>query len=178
MASPFLAEIRAFGFSFAPYGWATCDGQLMPISQNAALFSLIGTNFGGNGTSTFGLPNFQGQAAIDQGTGPGLSPYSVGEQSGETTVTVTLGQLPLHNHVINTLVGQNKTQELVTPNSTAFLGSAGPDDLYNDQTPSPQTSFSPSAIGMASSNAPHDNMQPYVVLLFCIALQGIFPTRS
>ena len=108
MSNPYLGEIRIFGFNFAPIGWATCDGQILSISQNTALFSLLGTNYGGNGTSTFALPNFQGNTGVHQGQGSGLSQYFVGQQSGTTTVTLNQNNLPQHNHVINTQVGRRQ----------------------------------------------------------------------
>jgi microcystin-dependent protein len=177
MSNPYVGEIRIFGFNFAPIGWATCDGQILPISQNTALFSLLGTNYGGNGTSTFALPNFQGDTGVQQGQGPGLSQYFVGQQSGTTTVTLAQNNLPLHNHVINTQAAGVSSQGLHAPTSTAYLGNSDPDRLYNS-TVTPTLSMAPQAIGPSGLGQPHDNMQPYLVLLFCIALQGVYPPRS
>ena len=131
MTNPYVGEIRIFGFNFAPVGWATCDGQILSISQNTALFSLLGTNYGGNGTTTFALPNFQGDTGVQQGQGSGLSQYFVGQQSGTTTVTLNQNNLPLHNHVINTQVAGVSSQGLHAPTSTAYLGNSDPDRLYN-----------------------------------------------
>ena len=177
MSNPYLGEVRIFGFNFAPLGWATCDGQILSIAQNTALFSLLGTNYGGNGTTTFGLPNFQGDTGVQQGQGSGLSPYSVGQQSGTTTVTLNQNNLPQHNHVINTQAAGVSSQGLHAPTSTAYLGNSEPDRVYNT-TATPTLSMAPQAIGSSGQGQPHDNMQPYEVLLFCIALRGVFPPRS
>jgi microcystin-dependent protein len=177
MSNPYVGEIRIFGFNFAPVGWATCDGQILSISQNTALFSLLGTNYGGNGTSTFALPNFQGDTGVQQGQGPGLSQYFVGQQSGTTTVTLNQNNLPLHNHVINTQAAGVSSQGLHAPTSTAYLGNSDPDRLYNS-TATPTLSMAPQAIGPSGTGQPHDNMQPYGVLLFCIAMVGVYPPRS
>jgi len=177
MSNPYLGEVRIFGFNFAPLGWATCDGQILSIAQNTALFSILGTNYGGNGTTTFALPNFQGDTGVQQGQGSGLSPYSVGQQSGTTTVTLNQNNLPQHNHVINTQAAGVSSQGLHAPTSTAYLGNSEPDRVYNT-TATPTLSMAPQAIGSSGQGQPHDNMQPYEVLLFCIALRGVFPPRS
>jgi microcystin-dependent protein len=177
MTNPYLGEIRIFGFNFAPIQWATCDGQILSISQNTALFSLLGTNYGGNGTTTFALPNFQGDTGVHQGQGSGLSPYFVGQQSGTTTVTLNQTNLPQHNHVINTRSAGNSTQNSHGPTSTAYLGDSDPDQLYN-RTATPTLAMAPQAIGPSGQGQAHDNMQPYEVLLFCIAMVGVYPPRS
>jgi microcystin-dependent protein len=177
MSNPYLGEVRIFGFNFAPLGWATCDGQILSIAQNTALFSLLGTNYGGNGTTTFGLPNFQGDTGVNQGQGPGLSQYFLGQQSGTTTVTLNQNNLPSHNHVINTRGAGVSSQGLHAPTNAAFLGNSEPDRLYNT-TATPTLSMAPQAIGPSGQGQAHDNMQPYEVLLFCIALRGVFPPRS
>jgi microcystin-dependent protein len=177
MTNPYVGEIRIFGFNFAPVGWATCDGQILSISQNTALFSILGTNYGGNGTSTFALPNFQGDTGVQQGQGPGLSQYFVGQQSGTTTVTLNQNNLPQHNHVINTQASGVSSQGLHAPTSTAYLGNSDPDRLYNS-TATPTLSMAPQAIGPSGTGQAHDNMQPYEVLLFCIAMVGVYPPRS
>jgi microcystin-dependent protein len=177
MTIPYLGEIRIFGFNFAPYQWATCDGQTLAISQYTALFSLLGTMYGGNGTSTFQLPNFQGNTGVHQGQGSGLSPYYVGEQTGTPTVTLQQNQLPSHTHTINTQAGGTSSQQLHAPTNQAFLGTSTPDKIYADVTPSQQ--FASQAIGpSAGGSTPHENRQPYLVLLFCIALAGVFPSRN
>jgi microcystin-dependent protein len=178
MTNAFIGEIRIFGFTFAPRNWLFCDGQLLSIAQNTALFSIIGTYYGGNGQTTFAVPNFQGRSGVQQGTGPGLSTYDLGEMSGSETVTLTLGQIPIHAHVINTQAASTATQSAKLPTSNAYLGNSFPDALFNDQTPSPTTSFSPSAIGPAGQSLPHENMQPYLVLNYCMCQYGVFPSRN
>jgi len=178
MSEAYIGEIRIFGFNFAPLGWATCDGQLLPIAQYSALFAIIGTFYGGNGTTNFALPNFQGDTGVNQGTGPGLSTYEVGEQSGFANVTLLVGQLPTHNHTINTLDAATGTQGVHTPTTSAYLGNSHPDRVYNNATPSPTTAFNAAAIGISGQNQPHPNMQPYQVQLFCISLEGVFPVRG
>jgi microcystin-dependent protein len=175
--NPYVGEIRIFGFNFAPLGWATCDGQLLSIAQNTALFSLLGTNYGGNGTTTFGLPNFQGDTGVNQGQGAGLSQYFVGQQSGTTTVTLNQTNLPSHNHAINTLGAGTSKQNLHAPTNAAFLGTSLPDKLYA-KTVTPTLAMAPQAIGPSGQGQPHDNMQPYEVLIFCIAMVGVYPPRS
>jgi microcystin-dependent protein len=177
MSNPYLGEIRIFGFNFAPLGWATCDGQLLSIAQNTALFSLLGTNYGGNGTTTFALPNFQGDTGVQQGQGAGLSPYFVGQQSGTPTVTLNQTNLPQHNHVINTQAAGDSKQNLHAPTNVAFLGTSEPDKLYA-KTVTPTLAMAPQAIGSSGQGQAHDNMQPYEVLLYCIALRGVYPPRS
>jgi microcystin-dependent protein len=178
MSEPFLGEMRIFGFNFPPLNWAFCDGQILSIQQHTALFALLGTFYGGNGTTTFALPNFQGRSGVQQGTGPGLSTYAVGELTGERMVTLTLGDLPLHNHAINTKASGAVTQAARIPTPQAFLGTSSPDALYNDATPNPTTMFAPATIGFAGGGQPHDNLQPYQVVNFCISLAGIFPSRG
>jgi microcystin-dependent protein len=172
MADPFVAEIRIFPFNFAPRGWAFCDGQLLPISQNTALFSLLGTNYGGNGESTFGLPNLQGRVPLAPGQGPGLSLRDLGETGGAESITLLTSEVPAHSH---------------TPQSTAEVGlTNAPGDAYlarplgrgsNLYSNSSAGSTSMQPTGAVGGNQPHNNMQPYLTLSFCIALQGIFPPR-
>jgi microcystin-dependent protein len=175
MADQFVAEIRAFPFNFAPYGWAVCNGQLLPISQNTALFSLIGTYYGGNGVSTFGLPNMQGNIPIGYGSGVGLSPYDLGQSGGETNVTLLSTQMPLHTHGVMTI------DPIPAPNSPAPKNAAlgarpGITNMYTTAA-APLASFAAAAIGPAGGNLPHNNVMPFLTLNFCIALTGIFPTR-
>ena len=178
MSDAFIGEIRAFGFTFAPVNWAFCDGQLMSIAQNSALFAIIGTFYGGDGQTTFALPNLQGRTGIQQGTGPGLSTYFLGEQSGTETITLTQGQMPLHSHEIDTKAPATQTQAARIPSSTAFLASSNPDKLYSNAAPSPTTSFAMNAIGITGQSLPHDNQQPYLVVNFCMCQFGIFPSRN
>jgi len=173
MSEPFVAEIRIFGFNFAPTGWAQCNGQLMPISQNTALFSLVGTFYGGDGKSTFGLPNLQGSVAVHQGQGPGLSPYGVGETGGVENVNLNATQIPGHTHAVNCVsLAGNKQQPAGNVWAKELTGKKD----YNaapDGTP-----MNAGALGPAGGDAPHSNLQPYLVLNYCIALQGIFPPRN
>lgn len=178
MSNCFIGEIRIFGFNFAPRDWAFCDGQLLAISQNTALFSIIGTYFGGNGINTFALPNFQGRTGIHQGQGAGLSYYDIGEPSGTATVTLTQGQLPHHSHTINTMEARSTTQAQHSPSAQAYLGSSSPDQLYDKTDPSPTAQLEPSAIALSGQGVPHDNMQPYETLNFCICMFGIYPSRN
>ena len=175
MTAPFVAEIRMFGCNFAPKGWAQCNGQLLPISQNTALFSLLGTFYGGDGKSTFALPNLQGSAAMHQGQGAGLSPRVLGEIGGETSVTLLLTEMPLHNHSV---MGQNAhLGSIPTVDPTQGLGKAAGGNPYSSQTDA-LTQMSPSAISPAGGSLPHNNLQPYLCVNFCIAMQGVFPARN
>ena len=182
MAEPFVAEIRIFPFNFPPRGWAFCNGQLLPISQNTALFSLLGTNYGGDGKSTFGLPNLQGTTPISQGQGPGLSQYFVGENGGSETVTLLTTELPSHTH---TASAQTVAATVGDPNGATFAegnfnnqGVSGPVNFYIADAATPQTTMSGSMVQPAGSSLPHNNMMPYLTLNFCIALQGVFPPRG
>jgi microcystin-dependent protein len=174
MANPFLGEIRAFPFNFPPKGWAFCDGQLMPISQYTALFSLLGTQFGGDGKSTFALPNLQGNVPLDFGQGPGLTFYNMGDSGGAPSITLLTSEMPAHGHNAhcNSAAG-NKTK----PNGSYWAKDAA--GILSEYAPAPDgNQMNPQAIGSVGGNQPHNNMQPYLVLNFCIALQGIFPPRS
>jgi microcystin-dependent protein len=176
MADQFLGEIRAVGFNFAPYGWALCDGQVLPIAQNTALFSLLGTYYGGNGTSNFALPNLQGSAPMHQGTGAGLSPRSIGETGGETAVTLLTSQMASHSHVAQNAV----ESDAGTPGPTTIFGGGGrgKDPAYAPASAANTVKLSSQAVGNAGNNQAHNNMPPYLTLNFIIALQGIYPARS
>lgn len=174
MSQPFVAEIRIFGFNFAPIGWAFCNGQLLPISQNTALFSLLGTTYGGNGVSTFALPNLQGNAAMHPGQGPGLTNHFPGEVGGSATVALLPGELPSHVHGVNVAA----TSDAIADRSNAAGNVlAKPVDSSYAAT-GINTTMHPASTSVAGASAPHNNMQPYLVLNFCIALQGIFPPRN
>jgi microcystin-dependent protein len=177
MADQFLGEIRIVGFTFTPTGWAQCNGQLLPISQNTALFSLLGTNFGGNGTTVFALPNFQGTAPMGLGNGPGLTPRIIGEVGGESSLTLSISNIPSHNHNVT---GTQQAGNQNSPNGanwgSAHIGKTGL-DTYTANTGSNVT-MNPGALATAGGSFPHNNMQPYLVLNFIIAMQGIFPPRS
>ena len=175
--SPFLAEIRIFACNFSPRGWALCNGQLLSIASNTALFSLIGTFYGGNGTSTFGLPNFQGNAAIGQGQGPGLSIHSVGEMAGEPTVTLLQTELPGHTHTVNANNGDGTSPSAVG-NVWSGPGADRGLNWYNAAANGGTTTLAANASGSAGGNLPHNNLMPFLVLNFCIATQGIFPSRN
>lgn len=173
MSEPFLGQTIMVGFNFAPRGWALCNGQLQSIAQNTALFSLLGTTYGGDGQSTFALPDFRGRASIQFGQGPGLSSYELGQASGEETHTLITTEMPAHTHIANANQSANQT----TPNGFLWGGdSTGATALYTNGAP--DTTLNPRAIGISGGNQPHDNMQPYLVVNFCIALEGIFPSRS
>ena len=175
MSEPFIGEIRMFGGNFAPRAWALCNGQLLSIAQNTALFSLLGVNYGGDGRTTFGLPNLQASAPMFWGQGPGLTNRSIGEVGGTATVTLINSQMPMHNH---TAYGSSSGGSLDNPIGNNFAsaprGSGGA--LYATQAP-PTASMGQSPVGLTGGNQPHNNLQPYLAVTFIIALQGIFPQR-
>jgi microcystin-dependent protein len=172
MAEPFLAEIQIYPFNFPPRGWAFCNGQLMPISQNTALFSLVGTTYGGDGESTFALPDLQGNAPMHPGQGPGLSLRDHGETGGSQSVTLLQSEMPLHSHVMQGATLDPATAKAVNPNASWAISQGG--GIY--QT-SQNTQLAQEALTLTGGSLPHNNMQPYLTLNFCIALQGIFPQR-
>jgi len=169
---PYLGEIRIFAGNYAPSGWAFCDGTIMPVSQNSALYSIIGGLYGGNGTTTFALPNFQGAAPVHQGTGPGLTPRTVGEADGEADVMLLETQIPNHTHAINAQLApsQLKPTEAVWASSKASFGTA----IYSNLVDTP---MSPMALGVTGSSYPHNNMQPFVAMSFIISLEGNYPPK-
>ncbi len=173
MANPFLAEIRIFPFNFAPKGWAFCDGQLLSISQNTALFSLLGTTYGGDGKSNFALPDMQGNAPMHPGQGPGLSLHDLGETSGSDTVTVLESELPAHSHAWNAS-NQDGTDQ--SPVNELFAGGVGGVSTY--AAPSSVKQFNLQAVAPSGGDQPHNNLMPYLTLNFCIALQGVYPPRT
>lgn len=174
MSDPFVAEIRIFGFNFAPKGWAQCNGQLLPLSQNTALFSLLGTFYGGDGKSTFALPDLQGSAAMHQGQGSGLSDYFLGQTGGEQFVTLLTSEMPFHNHGF---WGVNETGEQGSLTDQVSLANSVNGSIYQTTTNANLAQMNFQAIGIAGGSLPHTNMQPYLVLNYCIALQGVFPAR-
>ena len=175
MADPFVAEIRVFGFNFAPTGWAQCNGQLLPISQNTALFSLLGTFYGGDGKSTFALPNLQGSAALHQGQGPGLSEYFLGEQTGAQTVTLLQSEMPVHTH---TMQARDNAGDLQAPSPNRALAQSSGGTIYQSTTNANLTNMAFQATSISGGGLPHNNWQPVLVLNYCIAMQGIFPPRG
>lgn len=170
---PFVAEIRIVPFNFTPKGWAFCDGQLMPISQNTALFALLGTTYGGDGKSTFALPDLQGAAALHPGQGPGLSLRDLGEIGGTQTVTLLVSEMPAHTHGVNALTALSSTS---TPASNMVLSRSVNGPAYADAASGFQT-FAPETLPPAGGSLPHNNLQPYLTLNYIIALQGVFPPR-
>jgi len=175
MSNPFVAEIRIFAGNFAPTGWATCDGQLLPISQNTALFSLLGTTYGGDGKSTFALPNLQGSAPMQQGQGPGLSLRDLGEIGGEQNVTLLQTEMPAHSHTAVAAAGTGQPD----PTGNAWAsGAKGFGNIYSPSVPANNAQMNPLATSIAGGSQPHNNMMPYLCLTFIIALQGVFPPRT
>ena len=176
MSNPFLAEVRIFTGNFAPKGWAQCDGQLLPISQNTALFSLLGTTYGGNGTSNFALPNLQGCAPMQAGQGPGLSLRDLGETAGEQTVTLLQTEMPSHSHSAQAGTASAAT----SPQNNAWGKGAklGGANQYNPSNPQTNVQMNPFATSVSGGSLPHNNMPPFLGLMFIIALQGVFPARS
>jgi microcystin-dependent protein len=169
MSEPFIGEIRMFGGNFAPRGWAFCNGQLLSISQNTALFSLIGTFYGGDGQTTFALPDLRSRVPMHQGQGPGLTAYGVGEQAGTETVTLITSQMPAHNHVVNASNG---------PVNSTRPANAVPAKGGSYTTANPDTTMHPAAVGSAGGSQPHGNRQPSLCVSFIIAMEGIFPSRN
>lgn len=181
MAEPFLGQIVLYGCNFAPRGYAFCAGQLIPIQQNTALYSLIDNYYGGNGVTTFALPDLRGRAPISYGQGPGLSDYQIGEQGGVSSVTLDNSTLALHNHSFNASL--NTTTATASSGNTLGKAQKGSPIagftkglMYSPNAP--QTPMSPQALTPVGGGAPHNNLQPYLTLNYCIALQGIFPQRS
>jgi microcystin-dependent protein len=173
MADPFVAEIRIFPFNFSPKGWAFCNGQLMPLSQNTALFSLLGTTYGGDGKSNFALPDLEGRAAMHPGQGPGLSLHDLGETGGSDTVTLLQSEIPSHTHAMN--VSQADAIERIPTGQQLSTGIGV--GIYGSLAAN-LVQLNPAALAPAGGDLPHNNLQPYLTLSFCIALQGVFPPRS
>ena len=172
MADPYVGEIRMFAGSFAPVGWALCEGQLLPISENDVLFTLIGTIYGGDGEETFALPDLRGRAPLHHFQGPGLTPRTIGEQDGVESVTLTVQQIPVHSHALQARAAGGKS---ATPTGNV-LASAPATSLYTRGTPSAQ--LAANAIDPAGGSQPHENMPPYLTINFIISLFGIFPSQT
>ena len=171
---PFVAEIRMFPFNFAPSNWAFCDGQLLPLSQNTALFSLLGTTYGGNGKSNFALPNLQGNVPMHPGQGPGLSLHDLGETGGSETVTLLESEIPNHSHTLKaatTLAEENDP-------GTGYVSRSASKLNYSTTTNTGLVSMYPGSLAPSGGDQPHNNMQPYLTVNFCICLQGVFPPRT
>ncbi len=182
MSEPFVAEIRIFAGNFAPRGWAFCDGQLLPIAQNTALFSLIGTTYGGDGRTTTALPNLQGRTPMHPGRGPGLTARRLGERTGVETVTLSEAQIPSHKHSYQ-VQKTPSTENVPSPSVTLAEGLAGSGkgsvsvSLYSDNA-SNMVSMASSSIGITGGGQAHNNMQPYLTLNYIIALVGLYPSRG
>jgi microcystin-dependent protein len=174
MSDPFVGEIRLFGFNFAPRGWAQCNGQLLAIAQNTALFSILGVTYGGDGRTTFALPNLQGQAALGEGQGPGLSYRVLGESGGESAVTLLNHEMPAHTH--GAAASTNLGDQSDPANNLWATGAGGRGQ--NFYASGADVAMSSQAIGQAGGSQPHNNLPPYLALNFCICLQGVFPPRS
>jgi microcystin-dependent protein len=170
---PFVAEIRIFPFNFAPKGWAWCDGQLLPLSQNTALFSLLGTTYGGNGKSNFALPDLQGRSPMHPGQGPGLSLHDLGETGGSETVSLLESEIPSHSHALR---GSIDDADLTIPSPTRSLAKSAGQNVFS--ATATLSSMAPESLAPAGGDQPHNNMQPYLTFYFCIALQGVFPPRT
>jgi len=170
---PFVAEIRIFPFNFAPRGWAWCDGQLLPLSQNTALFSLLGTTYGGNGKSNFALPDLQGRAPMHPGQGPGLSLHDLGETGGSETVTLLESEIPAHAHALRASLDDG---DLTIPTPGRVLAKSTGQNIYS--ATATLNAMAPEGLAPAGGDQPHNNMQPYLTFYFCIALQGVFPPRT
>lgn len=177
---PFVGQIALFGFNFPPRGWMPCDGRLLPIAQYQVLFALLGTYYGGNGTSTFGLPDLRGRVPVGYGNGPGLKPYTIGELGGVESVTLATQQIPAHNHIINVsnAEGTSNTASnnyLATGTTVIERGTKVPANIYGTAAGG---TLNVAAVGMQGGNQAHPNIQPYLALNYCIAFEGIFPSRN
>ena len=172
MSDPFIGQVMLFAGNFAPRGWAFCSGQILSIAQNTALFSILGTTYGGNGQTTFALPDLRGRVAISSGQGPGLSNYYLGQAGGEETVTLNMEQMPMHLHMA---AASAEGGTSATPNGGVWAGSTARDSIY---AATADTTMNPQAISTTGGNQPHNNMPPYLGVNYIIALEGIFPSRN
>ena len=175
MGTPFMSEVKIISWNFAPKGWALCNGQFLPINQNQALFSLLGTTYGGDGKSNFALPNLEGNAPMHPGQGPGLSLHDLGETGGTQFVTLLESEMPSHSHTLNAHTPDNA--DLLTPTANSVLAKANPGFGYNP-TNTGLKNMAFNSLTPVGGDQPHNNMQPYLTLNFCIALQGVFPPRT
>ena len=172
---PFVAEIRIFPFNFAPKGWAFCDGQILPLSQNTALFSLLGTTYGGDGKSNFALPDMQGNVPMHPGQGPGLSLHDLGETGGSDSVSLLESEIPSHSHTMMAFTGLGNR---LTPIANSISRETGATSFVPSTANPPTFNMSSNAVAPAGGDQPHNNLQPYLTLNFCIALQGVYPPRT
>lgn len=172
MAEPFLSEIKIVSWNFAPQGWAFCNGQFLPINQNQALFSLLGTTYGGNGQTTFALPDLRDKVPIHTGAG-----HTLGETAGSAAVTINIQQLPQHTHILNAVAPANSAMNTNVPTGN-FLSNSAPAEIYNSNAAANLVALSPGTVSNVGGSQAHTNMQPYLALNFIIALQGIFPSPN
>ena len=177
MSDPFVAEIRIVGFNFPPRGWAFCNGQLLPLSQNTALFSLLGTYYGGDGKSTFALPNLQGSAAVSSGQSSTGTQYFLGQQAGSQYVTLLQSEIPVHTHTAQAYTGGNADANSPANNTWGKPGVARQPIANYNTDPGTRPTMAFNALAVAGGSLPHNNMSPYLVLNFVIAMQGVFPAR-
>ena len=183
MSQPFIGQILTFGGNFAPLGYMTCSGQSLSIAQYSTLFNLIGTTYGGNGTTTFNLPDLRSRVPIHMGTGAGLSTYVIGQLAGVENVTLAANQNPAHNHLVNVVTGRGASGSSAAPTGSAYLS-----DEYQNPTstainylayaPTNQVNLAAVSVATAGGNIPHSNIQPFVALLYCIAVDGVYPSRN
>ncbi len=180
MSEAYIGEIRSFGFNFAPYGWGECNGQLLSISQYTTLFSILGTTFGGNGTTNFGLPNLQGNSPMHWGNGPSSFNTVIGEVQGSSSMTLTSQQIPAHTHTIfaANVPPKSAPERSAGPTATSYMAQSNAAFIYQTAPSTPNTQFNPGVIMPNGSSLPHDNMQPYLTINFCICMDGIFPSRN
>jgi len=186
MAEPFLGQVEIFAFNFPPKGWTTCSGQQLSIQQNTALFSLLGTTYGGNGQTTFGLPDLRGRVSIGWGQGPGLSNYDLGQITGAESHTLITTEMAAHNHLLNVNTSTAATSNVDVPSTSVVLGQtagkqsgvANPFALNLYASGAPSVTLDPHSIGMSGGSQPHNNLMPYLAINFCISLVGIFPSRN
>lgn len=179
MANQFLGQVMLVSFNFAPRGWQQCNGQLLPISSNTALFSLLGTNYGGDGRSSFGLPDLQGRCAVGFGQGPGLSPYDLGQTGGSVSVALASSNIPAHTHAVKAIEGRAQSASTPAGNFFGEVSATEVGNIYDSNPAAPFLAMSPSTLGpSAGGGVPHPNMMPYLALNWIISLQGVFPQRS
>ena len=174
MSDPFIGEIRCFGFNFNPRGWTSCNGQLLPIAQNTALFSILGTTYGGNGTTNFGLPDLRGRVPIHAGNGAGLTPVQLGEQSGSESITLQTSEMPSHSH---TFSGTTASADDKRPTAGSVFATAAA-GAYYAAPGAGLTAIKPTTVAAAGGSLAHNNMQPYLALNWCICMHGVFPARN